>query len=267
MVAQAFSPTPDEADHLLALIANPGGRSLSDIAAEAGVSLPALTLWLSQPEIAARLDAIEALAARRVRLVATEALPLVVQTLTTILKDYVSTSGGGDKAAPSAPASPDHAHRRDETARKAAALLARLSRFTPGPTRPRATTTNAASAQPSDAPSPPPSSATLTGSATPTGRCDTHPRVSPTPASLRSADTNAEPPTPASPDDAPEDAASSSGPASVLHGILSVAPESVNLSDPGIANLLQQLAQTPPDQAEPIIDQLLKALLPTRESG
>lgn len=277
---QTFSPTPEQTEHLLALIADPKGRSLTDIAAEAGLSLPALTLWLAQPDIAARLDAMEALAARRVRLVATDALPVVVQALTTILKNHLSS-------APSHPGAgaqtPEQAHRRDETARKAAALLARLSRFTPGPTRARATSALPASPNPTQgrlaaihAPL-----ATHAGDQAPSRPHDVPSSSTPTPEGAegvgvggdggvggvggRCATASAPAVAPATQHSLPAD------PASLALAILSLPPESVDLSDPETAALLHRLAtlpdDAPPDEAQRLVTQLLSITSHPRESG
>ena len=237
--SKTFSPAPDEADRLLTLLTDPH-RSLADIAAEAGLTLPALTVWLTTPDVSARIDATESLAARRARLVAADALPAAIGTLTAILRAFLRAVA--DQPAAPDQASAEHQHRRAETARKAAALLHRLSNFTPGPARPRATTA-------ASAPAP----------GAPARRLATLNRIF---APDAGDEAPSQPPLPSPPPPPPN-------PRVLVPTRPS--PETVDLSDPATTALLERLATIPEDapdeEVHRLLTQLLHPPLPIREAG
>jgi len=101
--------------HLLRAFLDPA-LSLPDMAEAHGLDLSDLVAWSADPEVAAQLDALEALAHRRLRALAAQHAPAAVQTLATLL---------------TSPA--------PETARRAASALLRLLGKGPTPTPVRAT--------------------------------------------------------------------------------------------------------------------------------
>lgn len=124
-----IAPVPTPAFHpsdpniLLAALADPT-RALADIAATHNTTLHALALWLTRPDIAARLDDLDALSARRTRSTATSALAAAAATLHAILQDFLTRPAEADPAL---------RLRAMESARRAACALVRLARFSPGP--------------------------------------------------------------------------------------------------------------------------------------
>src|SRR5690349_17441361 len=107
-----------------------------DIAEMHGTNADALTIWLTRPDIEARLAAIESAIARRTRLIATNYLPSAVKTVTRILDEY----NDEESHRPIDPRIPQHGElrrRSRETARRAASLLLRLAKFHQSPPRKR----------------------------------------------------------------------------------------------------------------------------------
>lgn len=114
---------PSDPDAILAAMADPT-RSLDEIAAANRTTLHALALWISRPDVAARLDDLDALSARRTRSAASSTLPAVAATLHAIVRDFLTRPAEADPAL---------RLRGMESARRAAAVLVRLARFAPGP--------------------------------------------------------------------------------------------------------------------------------------
>ncbi len=121
---------------LLELLLSPD-HSLTDIAAHFNTTTESIILWMSRPDIAARLDTSNSALAFRARLAATSCLPSVIAALDNILTDFTR------KPAATAP-TPDSRKqpsltpellrlRQNETARKAGTLLVRLCHFRPLP--------------------------------------------------------------------------------------------------------------------------------------
>ena len=151
-----FNPSPQEADGLLALYHDPS-VSLADLAREAGTTLPHLQRWLASPQIASQLDTLEQANAQRIRALAAQHLPAAIGVLTSILREHLHAHRTGTLSD-----DPQIRQRQHETARKAATLLANLSRWTPGPTATRSTsastTTTTSSANATTATTPKPNS-------------------------------------------------------------------------------------------------------------
>ena len=64
---EAFDPAPHIAEQILSNIASPD-YTIALVAQRANTSIESLTLWLTRPDIAARLDAIESVYSRKARL-------------------------------------------------------------------------------------------------------------------------------------------------------------------------------------------------------
>lgn len=212
-----FTPADEQqADEVLACLADPD-CSLSAIARRCNTTVPALTAWMTRPEIAARLDALESALARRLRLQVADTLPAVAHALTQILRDALNELTHPASDSTSTPRTPEQRHRTRESARKAASLLVRLATFRggpapqprprrdPGPTNDNNTSDDAPRQRqappledqlnrlaamglhielyPSHAgdEAPPQPPAPSTSTPTPEGRCAAHPRVSPSP--------------------------------------------------------------------------------------
>jgi probable HAF family extracellular repeat protein len=130
-----FNPT--NPDKVLDNLADPQ-LTLGDIAYLNDTTLAALTLWMSNPDIAARLDNFETAIARRTRLLALNYLPLAVETLRSTLAAH-NDQELNTPFRPDSIKARDYQRRSRETARKAAALLLRLAHFdTRVPTEPDA---------------------------------------------------------------------------------------------------------------------------------
>ena len=143
-----FNPSAEDAERLLTLM-NDEAYSLADIASGANTSIEALTCWLARPDIAQRLSNLESAAARRTRLVAGNRMMFVVTTLARILEEYNEDEYKNPYQ--HGPHGHELKRRAHETARKAAALLYRLSRYHPASTPPTARTQRPASAAPGNA--------------------------------------------------------------------------------------------------------------------
>ncbi len=155
--------------------------TLRDIADRHDTTLEALTLWMTRPDIAQRLSALESACARRARLTVANSLNAIANTLLHLLAEAKDDHASVHRV----PAATHHAFaarmQSRESARKAANLLLRIARYTPladnapptphdpkkNPTRQRGV---------SDAPlAPPPRSAQPTHAATATTAPVTHP--------------------------------------------------------------------------------------------
>ena len=125
-----FTPSPAVATEVIDALGSPD-NTLRDVAVDFKTTVEALTLWMTRPDIAARLDAIQSAVTRRTRLMATNFLPGVVRLLNSII-DHYSEDEHEREPQPLAP----EPRRHRENARKAAALLIRLARLT-GTSSPR----------------------------------------------------------------------------------------------------------------------------------
>jgi len=101
---------------LLAALSNPA-LSLCEIADQLGLPLDQLSLVISRPDLASEIAALDALAAMRVRLVATSCLPAAANTARKILDDFDAPESDCSR----------------ETALRAARVLLRLANFANGP--------------------------------------------------------------------------------------------------------------------------------------
>ena len=118
-----FNPSPETTDALIDDLGSPD-LTLRDVAGTYKTTLEALTLWMTRADIATRINNIESAVARRTRLIATNFLPSTVQLLNQILNNQHE-----EEREPSTSA---ERRRTRDSARKAATLLYRLARFTPG---------------------------------------------------------------------------------------------------------------------------------------
>jgi hypothetical protein len=124
---------PDNPDKVFHDLTDPS-LTLRDVAEIHNTTLESLTLWMSHPDITARLDNFQSAIARRVRLLALNYLPAAVSAL------HATLIAHNDQEL-NVPLKPDCIKTREfqrrsrETARKAASLLLRLTRFdtTPAP--------------------------------------------------------------------------------------------------------------------------------------
>lgn len=125
-----FSPDPAQTDSLISAIASDFNSSLAGLAEEYNTTLESLTLWMTRPDIAERLDALQSACAARVRVVAANFLPLAVETLRSVLADFreLHCNALCDTSSPRAIAT---RARAAENARRAASTLLRLAHFTP----------------------------------------------------------------------------------------------------------------------------------------
>ncbi|MFA6046351.1 MAG: hypothetical protein WC718_15310 [Phycisphaerales bacterium] len=122
-----FTPSPALAAQVIDALGSPD-NTLRDVAADFSTTLEALTLWMTRPDIAARLDAIQSAVTRRTRLMATNFLPGVVRLLNSIIDHYHEDEHEREPQ----PLAPEPRRHR-ENARKAAALLIRLAKLTGTP--------------------------------------------------------------------------------------------------------------------------------------
>ncbi|MBX3357913.1 MAG: hypothetical protein KF745_05750 [Phycisphaeraceae bacterium] len=129
-MAITFSPSPDRIDSILDALADPD-VTLREVAEIHSTTLEALTLFITRPDIAERLRLIESAVAHRTRLIAVNFLPSVVKTLNRILDEHNAEESHVPIPATNLRAL-EYRRRARETARRAASLLLRLSRFSPG---------------------------------------------------------------------------------------------------------------------------------------
>jgi hypothetical protein len=125
---------------LLAALSDPA-LSLRDVADRLGLPLDQLSLVISRPDLASEIAAMDALAATRVRLVATSCLPAAANTARQILDDFNAPESNCPR----------------ETALRAVRILLRLANFASGPMQPRPAPTRAPRAEkPISTPAPSP---------------------------------------------------------------------------------------------------------------
>ncbi len=125
-----FDPGEQQAADILEQLVSPH-CSLSSLAAAHGTSFQALTLWLTRPDIAARIDAVENVCARRVRVVAVNHLSHCVEVTSRILK-YADWEESHVVYPPNSAKHNEQRRRTRETALRAARTLIQLANFTPG---------------------------------------------------------------------------------------------------------------------------------------
>lgn len=82
-----FNPTPEMIDYILKRICDCRG-SLCDIARECDIDLWALVEWTARPEIRNMLDTLELAMARRVRLMANQALFRTIRLMRSVLAPH-----------------------------------------------------------------------------------------------------------------------------------------------------------------------------------
>jgi len=111
---------------LLNALADPT-LSLREVADRLGLPLDQLSLVISRPDLAAEIASLDALAATRVRLVATSCLPAAANTARQILDDFNLPESDCPR----------------ETALRAVRILLRLANFASGPMQPRPASTRA----------------------------------------------------------------------------------------------------------------------------
>jgi hypothetical protein len=126
----AFDPPAPIADAIIDALGDPT-YTLRDVASMFETTVEHITRWMQREDIRDRLDAIEAAVARRTRLFAVNALPMLVQALIAQIQNqhheesHALLKPGDTKSA-------DLLRRARESTRKAASLLARIAKFTPG---------------------------------------------------------------------------------------------------------------------------------------
>jgi hypothetical protein len=125
--AAAFAPPESAIAAILGDLADPD-LSLRDVAEANNTTLDALALFLARPDMAERLEAIESLAARRARLIATLSLDKLAATLARIIEETDAELAHVPVNPKSLPAL-EQRRRTRETARRAGALLLRIARF------------------------------------------------------------------------------------------------------------------------------------------
>jgi hypothetical protein len=150
----AFDPPAPIADAIIDALGDPT-YTLRDVASMFETTVEHITRWMQREDIRDRLDAIEAAVARRTRLFAVNALPMLVQALIAQIQNqhheesHALLKPGDTKSA-------DLLRRARESTRKAASLLARIAKFTPGQSVPGQPTPRASSKSKITAPRPGP---------------------------------------------------------------------------------------------------------------
>jgi hypothetical protein len=129
-LATTLDPDPATTDTLLDQFISPQS-SLASIAAVHGVTITALTLWMTRPDVADRLDTLASAAASHTRLAATHHLPCAVGALVGTSCEYTDRHADPHDQGEPMQSFP----RRAESARRACALLFRLARYYPGAPR------------------------------------------------------------------------------------------------------------------------------------
>lgn len=123
---------------LLAALSDPT-LSLCEVADRLGLPLDQLSLVMSRSDLASEIASLDALAATRIRLVATSCLPAAANTARQILDDFNTPESNCPR----------------ETALRAVRILLRLANFTSGPIQPRPASIRAPRAEsPISSPSP-----------------------------------------------------------------------------------------------------------------
>lgn len=117
-----FEPSGEKADALIQWLGSPD-VTLRDVAEMHEVSVEALALWMTRPEVVGRLRRIESAATRRTRLIAANYLPAVANMLHAMIINHESREHSSEQLRESA----------RETAKSAAALLMRLAKEAGGP--------------------------------------------------------------------------------------------------------------------------------------
>ncbi|MFA6046378.1 MAG: hypothetical protein WC718_15445, partial [Phycisphaerales bacterium] len=116
-----FTPTREIADQVIDALGSPD-NTLREVASDFNTTVEALTLWMTRPDIADRLNAIHSAVTYRSRLIATNFLPGVVRLLNSIIDNHLADEHGHEPV----PLSREPRLHR-ENVRKAAALIFRIS--------------------------------------------------------------------------------------------------------------------------------------------
>lgn len=163
---RSFDPTPAQAAAVIAAFADPH-RSLADIAAEHDTSIEQLSLWQALPHVQASLDAIEAFAARRIRMQSAQVLPLAIATLEEALRSFQHEESRV-LLQTSALNQLELRRRARETAGRTASLLFRLANYGRAPrTAPRQPSAPQPTPQPPQAPAQPSNPSPIARASTP----------------------------------------------------------------------------------------------------
>ncbi len=129
-----FDPTPDQAADIIQQLVSPH-ESFSSIAERHQISVESLTLWATRPEIVARIDAIESVCARRVRVVSVNHLPACIEAMSRVVSQF--NWDDGHILYPYDSVRHNEQKRRNrETAVRATRALLTLAHFAPGPRAP-----------------------------------------------------------------------------------------------------------------------------------
>ena len=124
-----FTPPAHQIDEIIDALGSPD-NTLREVANEYQTTLEAITLWMTRPDIARRLDNIQSAVARRTRLIATNFLPGVTRLLNSIINQHLADEYEHEPQPLTA-----EPRRHRENARKAGLLLFRLAKFVESPAR------------------------------------------------------------------------------------------------------------------------------------
>jgi hypothetical protein len=130
--ATSFRPPEPVAAAIIAALADPAASFL-DIASKHQTTLEALTLWITRPDIAERLENIHHIAAARIRLIAANIMPQALGGLTDILAHTRKQIEADAAAPPDQRRTPEQRQRTLETCRRAASRMVCLANFNPIP--------------------------------------------------------------------------------------------------------------------------------------
>lgn len=122
-----FTPSPAVAAQVLEALGNPD-FTLRDVSRQHKTTVEALALWMTRPDIAARLHAIHSAITHRASLMANNFLPGAVKLLVSIINNHLADEHAHEPQ----PLAPEPRRHR-ENARKAANALVRLARLSAAP--------------------------------------------------------------------------------------------------------------------------------------
>jgi hypothetical protein len=126
--ASLFNPSPTVAAEIIADLTDPAA-SLTEIAARHRTTLENLTLFLTRPNIAERLENLHLLCTSRVRLIATNLFPRALASLDRVMDASRAQLEADAAAPPDAQRTPEQRHRTLETIRRAASRIISAANF------------------------------------------------------------------------------------------------------------------------------------------
>lgn len=239
----AFDPPPATAEFVIHSITS-RDTTLAAIGAHCGVTVETLTAWLATPAIRARLEAADSTTCHAIRIRANVLTPLALAAATQIINDFLVAptprSGSIDPALLNL--------RRAETARKAAALIVRLTSHQPAHIR-RAAAHAPVSQTPGNITPAPSNARAIDNTPTPAPRSDSETALNTT-----ETDSIIAPTAPAATADpastsAHADQAELPAPQSSEHASTSIAPDQPDSPAPtAVQHVLDLIAILSPDQ-------------------